>query len=273
MGPILQTTPMGSAIAAALVVAGAPMFSIGLHSLRLRRRLRRLQPQSLAGEPTGFGLLRGRVALESPMVGPLSGQPCAGYRLEVLGPGNMRVTTLTDLRPFRLVAESVTAHVAGGDGLWELSAIAERAVAPADPLSANLGALLAQSAEATWLRRAGLTLTLVERALLAGDECWVIGSARQAQPYEIASEVEQARTGTDDVSIDVAEPRAAVTRIEADTETEFLRISDTAPTTAAVMVPAWRALGVIVGPLMSLAGLLYLAALADSLRALSRFAP
>lgn len=275
MGPILQPTPFACAIAAALVVAGAPLFSAGLRSWRLRRHLCGLEERSLSEEPTAFGLTRGRVALESPLVGPLSGKPCAGYRLEVRGSGGMRVATLEDFRPFRLVGDGVTARVAGADeATWDLSLVAERAVTPGDALSENLTALLARSPEALWLRRAGMTITLAEHALLAGEQCFLVGSARRAQPYELISEVELARTGTDDARVASARSQVAATPdlwIEAGGHLDYLRISDRAPTPAALAVPAWKTLGVIVGPLLGLAGMLYLAAVADALRALTRF--
>src|SRR5262245_17910853 len=186
MALVIQTTPVGGAIAAALVVAGACFFAASLRSLRLRRHLRRLDERTPGDEGAGFALVRGRVALESPLVGPISGKPCAGYRLDVVGPRSMRLATIEDLRPFRLVANGGIAHVAGVDGgTWDLSPVAERAVAPADEISENLKALLQQSSEAQWLRRAGVTVTLVERALLAGQECCVIGAVRPAQPYEL----------------------------------------------------------------------------------------
>jgi hypothetical protein len=258
---------MGSAIAAALIVAGAPLFGAGLRSLRLRRALRDLKPLSTSGEHGGFGLAQGRVSLESPLVGPISRQPCAGYRLQIRA-GGMRVGTVEDLRAFRLTARGVVAHVAAAEGAWDLSAVAEREVAASDPLSENLTALLTQSPEALWLRRCGMTLTLVEHALLAGDECCVIGSARVARPFELEHEHELARTGTDDAH---ARPRShtvvpALT-IETDAALDYLRISDRAPTSATLAVPAWRALGVIAGPLLGILGMLYLAALADALRA------
>jgi hypothetical protein len=268
MGPILQTTPMGSVIAAALVVAGAPLFGSGLRSLRLRRALRALKPLSATAEDGGFGMIHGRVSLESPLVGPISRQPCAGYRLEVRGPGGMCVSTVDDFRPFRLAIDGAVAHVAGGEGRWDLSPIAEREVAAGDAVSENLAALLARSPEALWLRRCGMTVTLVERALLAGDECCVIGSVRHARPFERVHDLELARTGTDDAR---AHPRpypvVPALSIEADPSLDFLHISDRTPTAEALAVPAWRALGVLAGPLLGVLGMLYLAALADALRA------
>jgi hypothetical protein len=51
---------------------------------------------------------------------------------------------------------------------------------------------------------------------------------------------------------------------------DFLLVSDRAPDPAALHLPAWRAAGVVVGPALSLLGLLYLARVADHLRALAR---
>jgi hypothetical protein len=257
---------MGGAIAAALIVAGAPLFGAGLRSLRLRRALRSLDPLSTSGEHGGFGLAQGRVSLESPLVGPISRRPCAGYRLEIRASG-MRVGSVEDLRAFRLATHGVVARVAATEGVWDLSAVAEREVAASDPLSENLTALLAQSPEALWLRRCGMSLILVEHALLAGEECSVIGSARVARPFELAHEHELARTGTDDAHPH-PRPHAVVPAltIEADSHLDYLRISDRAPTAAMLAVPAWRTLGVIAGPLLGLLGMLYLAALADALR-------
>jgi hypothetical protein len=273
MGFVLQTTPVGGAIAAALVVAGASLFGAGLRSLRLHRQLRRLEERSPGDDRSGFGMVRGRVALESPLVGPISGRPCAGFRLEVLGPGAMRVATLDDLRPFRVRTNGGTAHVAGVDGgAWDLPLVAERTVSPGDDLSANLRALLRRSPEALWLRRAGVKVTLVERALLAGEACCVIGAARPAQPYELISDLELARTGTDDaLPAPLQQVETPELWVEPDAQLEYLRISDQPPTAAALAVSPWRTLGVVAGPLLSLAGMIYLTALADALRALSRF--
>ncbi len=266
---------MGSAIAAALVVAGAPMFSAGLRSLRLRRHLRALADRTRTHAEVGFGLVRGRVTLESPLVGPLSGRPCAGYRLEVLSRGALRVATLEDFRPFKLVTESGDAHVAASEGTWELSAIAEREVGPRDPMSENLTALLARSAEAQWVRRCGLKITLVERALLAGDDAYVIGSVRPAEPYELDAEAELERTGTDDAIAAAPRARSGTPErwIDGGGHLDYLHVSDRAPSAASLTVSPWRMLGVVVGPLLGMAGMLYLAAAADALRALTRFVP
>jgi len=274
MALVIQTTSVGGAIAAALVVAGACLFAAGLRSLRLRRHLRRLEERAPGDPRAGFALIRGRVALESPLVGPISGKPCAGFRLDVLGPRSLRLATLQDLRPFRLVANGGIAHVAGVDGgTWDLSAVAERSVAPADEISENLKGLLQQSPEAQWLRRAGFTVTLVERALVAGESCCVVGGSRPAQPYELVSDVELARTGTDDVA-PATSARLSETPgswIEPDEELEYLSVSNRPPDAAALGVSPWATLGLVLGPLFCVSGMLYLIALADTLRALSRF--
>ena len=275
MGPFLDPTPMGNALAAAMVVAGAPLFGAGLRNLRLRRHLERLEESPLGEEPTGFVLVRGRVALESPLVGPLSGLPCAGFLLEVRGAGGAVMATIEDRRAFRITGSGVTARVTGGETrAWALSITEQRAVAPTDTLSQNLVALLAKSAEASWLRRCGVTITLVERALLAGQECHVVGSARHARPYELSYEAELARTGTD--NLPVRESRSRVSRdpdlwIEADGHLDYLRISDHAPSAAELAVGRLGIIGVALGPMLGLAGLLYLARAADLWRAPAGF--
>jgi hypothetical protein len=271
MGPILEPTPAGSALAAALVVAGAPIFGAGLRALRLRRCFGALAERGLANEPTGLVRVRGRVALESPLVGPLSGKACAGFQLEVRGPRGAAIATVEDLREFRLVSGPASARVRViEDATWDLAPGETRTLAPGDRVSENLTALLAHSAEATWLRRCGVTLTLVERALLAGQECHVIGSARRARPYEAASEAVLARTGTDDAPVAAARAHAVAAEpelwIEAEGHLEYLRISDQEPDPRRLLPPWWRTLGVALGPMLGLSGLLYLANAADHLR-------
>lgn len=273
MGPILEPTPAGSALAAALVVAGAPLFSAGLRALKLRRHLLSLDERPLAEAPTGFVLVRGRVALDSPLVGPLSGRPCAGFRLEVRR-GATVVARIEERRSFRLVAGDITARVLAGEGAWDVGVVAERPCAPGDSLTENLNALLASAPEAVMLRRAGVALTLVERSLVASHECFVIGQARHARPFELAAEMELACTGTDPVAIPVSSRSWAHEPdlwIAADGHLEFLRVSDRLPEPGGCVMPGWRAVGVVLGPLLSLGGLLYLAHAADRLRAAGVF--
>jgi len=193
---------MGCALAATMVVAGAPIFGAGLRALRLRRRLRRLARPEGATDGAGLAHVQGRVALESPLVGPLSAQPCAGFVLEALTESQRLVATIEDRRAFRLIGDGMAARVIGAESVaWDLGITAERMVRPGDSISQNLTALLAGSAEVAWVRRGGGTVTLIERALLAGERAHVIGNVRFAHPHEVPEAVTHARTGTDDVPL------------------------------------------------------------------------
>jgi len=269
MRPLLHPTPMGCALAATMVVAGAPIFGSGLRALRLRRRLRRLARPEPSSDAGGFAQVQGRVALESPLVGPLSAQPCAGFVVEVLNDSRRLIATIEDRRAFRLVGDGMSARVIGAESVaWNLGITAERVVRPGDSISQNLTALLAGSAEAAWVRRGGKAVTLIERALLAGERAHVIGNVRIAHPHEMPEAVAVARTGTDDVPLPL--PRSsgqdADFWIEPDGPLDYLRVFDHLPTSAELSIPVWRVLGVAVGPTLALAGLLYLARAADRLR-------
>jgi hypothetical protein len=261
---------MGCAMAATLVVAGAPIFGAGLRALRLRRRLRRLAKPELTLDAAGFAQVQGRVALESPLVGPLSAQPCAGFVLEVLTDSRRRIATLEDRRAFRLIGDGMSARVVGAESVaWDLGVTAERVVRPGDSISQNLTALLTGSAEVAWVRRSGGTVTLIERALLAGQGAHVIGHVRAAHPHEIPETVAFVRTGTDDVPLSL--PRGsgghdADLWIEPEDPLDYLRVFDHLPTSTELAIPVWRVLGVALGPTLALAGLLYLARAADRLR-------
>ena len=80
MDGVLQIlpTPAGLTFAAIAVALGAPLFSDGLRALRLRRQLEALRETGLTDSLAGFAHARGRVALDSPLFSPLSGEPCAG---------------------------------------------------------------------------------------------------------------------------------------------------------------------------------------------------
>jgi len=269
MGPLLRPTPMGCALAAAMVVAGAPIFGAGLRALRLRRRLRRLTRPELTPNAAGFAQVQGRVALESPLVGPLSSQPCAGFMLEALTDSRRLIATIEDRRPFRLVGDDMSARVVGAESVaWDLGVTAERVVRPGDSVSQNLTALLAGSAEVAWVRRGGGTVTLIERALLAGERAHIIGNVRLAHPNEVPEAVVLARTGTDDVPLPLPSSlgQDADFWIEPDGPLDYLRVFDHLPTSAELEISVWRVLGLALGPTLALAGLLYLARAADRLR-------
>ena len=285
MGPLqILPSPLGLGLAAAAVVLGAPLFSDGLRALRLRRHLLSLRETGLEGTTHGFAHVRGRVALESPLFSPLGGEPCAGFQLEIHGEGHPVRRQVAVHRPFRLVDRGTTARVAGDSARWDLETTATRRVAPEEPMSEGLTALLAGVPEAQWLRRAGVPLVLTERALLAGRECHVVGFARSTAAIDYATPEAMVRTGTDagefvtdDLLAAVATTAPARTphvepavTLSTGEHLDFLLVSDRAPAPGQLRVPSYRAIGVIVGPALTLAGMFYLAAAADFVRAAGR---
>jgi hypothetical protein len=272
--PVLfHPSAAGLSFAAAAVAVGAPWFSDGLRTLWLNRLFGRLRAASLADAPEGFTLVKGQVTLESPLFSPISGKPCAGYRLEVRGLGTPVARTLDDFRPFRIAAEGVSARVDAVRARWNLSETARCDVPPGQGLSQNVEALLERVPEAAWLRRSGATLRLVERALVGGGECHVVGYARRGRPLEVAYETELARTGTDDVeTLAAAIPAESASepelRLEAGEHPSFLLVSDLEPRPERLAIPRARAIGLVAGPLLTLLGILYFAHTADYLRSL-----
>jgi len=310
----LEPTVAGAACAALAVAGGGPLFSDGLRALRLSRRVSHLAERPLADAPSGFLHTRGRVVLDSPLFSPLSGRPCAGFRLEVRGTGSRAAASVEERRAFRIVGGAVSARVMARSGRWRIAETGRREVGPGQPLSENLTTLLQGCPEVFWLQRQGLPLVLTEHALMAGSECHVIGHARHARPYELPAELELARTGTDDHARLGAEPAATgETRpapageahpapngearpapgggpfgierrqpgrpfpaevdlwVDGGGHLDFVLVSDAPPAPADLAVSRWRALGLVLGPAMSLAGLLYLAHAADLMRARGRF--
>ena len=271
---LVHPTAGGLACAIGAVVAGAPLFSDGLRSLRLRRHVAGLAERPLADDLAGFAHVSGAVALESPMFTPLSAAPCAGFQLVVHAVGAPVVRTVEQRRPFRLDGRDASARLDSTDGCWSLPATAEREIAAGEPLAGSLARLLEQVPEALWWRRAGGRLRLGERALLAGSSCHVVGSARRSHPLEQPAALEWARTGTDD-TFEAASTGSAAPACELwlgpGEFLDYLFVSDRPPVARDLAVPAWRALGAFAGPALSLLGLLYLAAAADHLRSLGRF--
>jgi hypothetical protein len=276
----LHPTAAGLSVAAAAVAAGAPIFSDGLRALRLRRLMPRLREVALARTATGLAHARGTVVLESPLFSPLSSVPCAGFQLEVRGAGTPVARAIEVFRPFRISSGGVTARVQADRMRWVLSDTATRDVTPDQPLTHNLSALLERVPEALWLRRSRVTLRLTERALLEGVECHVVGRLRDAHEAERGERIDLARTGTDDARFAVA---AAAPRgrgravhsggvpvdlcVDAGEALGHLLVSDQPPEPRHLTVPAVRIAGLALGPLLSLAGLLYLALAVDLLRA------
>jgi hypothetical protein len=298
MDLFLEPTVAGAACAALAVAGGGPLFSDGLRALRLNRRLSRLAERPLADSPSGFIHTRGRVVLDSPLFSPLSGKPCAGFRLEVSCSGTRTAGSVEQRRAFRIVSGEVSARVLAGEGRWQVSETGRREIAPAEALSENLAALLEGCPELVWLRRQRLPVVLTEYALLAGDECHVIGHARHARPYELPAELELARTGTDDAArLGPGEAGSDEDRggsgggpfgferrrpgrpfadevdlwMDGGGHLDFVLVSDAPPLSTGLELSPWRALGLVFGPMLSLGGLLYLAHAADQFRARGRF--
>ena len=316
MDIVLQPTLAGAAFAALAVAGGAPIFSDGLRAFRLRRQLERLTERPLVEEPIGFVHTRGRVLLDSPLFSPLTGKPCAGYRLEVQGLGAVRPTVAEERRPFRIVSGDTSARVMAGAGRWVLAETGQREIAPDEQVSEHLTSLLKRSPDVLLLQHRRMPIVLIERALFAGAETHVVGCVRHARPYELPHELELMRTGTDDVVQTVAgrakpafepapepgdapgagstgreslprkstgpfgiERRAPGRPFPGDVDLwvdgggllDFVLVSDAAPATDQLVMSKWRTLGLLLGPALSLTGLLYLAHAADQLHGQGRF--
>jgi hypothetical protein len=274
LAQLVHPTAGGLACAIGAVVAGAPLFSGGLRSLRLRRDFADLAETPPTDDLAGFVHVHGTVALDSPMFTPLSVAPCAAFQLDVHTIGALIVKTVEERRPFRVAGPGAAARLESTAGRWSLSATAEREVAADEPLPQSLSRLVDQVPEALWWRRAGGRLRLVERALLAGSSCHVVGFARRAHSIDHVEGLELVRTGTDGVlGVAVASAPAQVCQLWLGPGefVDFLFVSDRAPAARDLAVSAWRTLGAIAGPGLSLLGLLYLAAAADQLRTLGRF--
>jgi hypothetical protein len=284
LGFVLQPTGPGLLCAAAAVAVGAPIFSDGLRAVRLRRHLSRLRSANLSECPAGFVHVQGKVSLESPMFAPLSGRPCAGFRLEVRSSASPSPRWVDERRSFLVTNGTREARVLEQGASWELSVSAERDIAPDQPLSDHLSALLGDIPEVTWAKSTGATLHLVERALVAGAECHVVGHARPAsamwnEAAEAETETVLLRTGTDDAAAEeISVPGGrSVTRastpevcIGSGEHLDFLLVTDRDPDPRRLSLPAWRMAGAAAGPALSLAGLSYLAGALDWVRALGQ---
>jgi len=263
-------------VSATAVVLGVPLFGAGLRTLRLRRALGRVRPGRLRDADAGLVQVEGRVALESPMFAPLSGQRCAGFRLDAEGVDFPVSRSVEDVRPFRLVDNGMVAGVAARHALWTMPRTAERILEPDEPLTERLLQLLSEMPEAAWLRQSGRRIRLVERALLSGAVCHVTGQLAKTRQVEWREEVHHVRTGTDDAPIAigtlVAEagdaPGAWIGPID---HTEWMHVSGGPVDPASLRAPARELAGLVAGPLVGLLGLLYLAAAADHWRALRGF--
>jgi hypothetical protein len=262
----VPVTPAAMLAAVGCVIAGGPWFADGLRALRQRRALAELRAGS--DTPLGEGPVtaRGAVVLASPLFAPLSGRPCAGYVLELASLTTSLVGRVSDTRAFRLATSEGVADVDAAGARWELSVSMERTIGSVSELSENLAIKLGSTPELRWLVQRGGPLVLRERALLAGAPAVVLGVATHVAVPMTVHTVEMERTGTDDASWIVnahasAAPSAATAAwsIGAAEPFEHCIVSDGAPDSGPRPPAAWRLLGTVFGPALSLAGLLMLA--------------
>ena len=260
----LPSTALGLLAATACVVAGGPVFAAGRRALRLRQALRSLEEKPLEPDASGWVLVRGRVALASPMSAPLSGKPCAGYELDVCGERSRVGGLVAERRPFQLECGAATASVSPDGAHWRTPVTGERTLAITDPLPERLGELLETNAEIRWLRDRRVPLRIVERALEAGAEVTVLALARSERTAASAETVELAATGTDDglaTTLTSGDPVVThelwLSGDEAAGTGPHVFSGD--PDLRPLKPSLWRVALVGAGPALTLSGLLYLA--------------
>lgn len=272
----LPVTPGGVLAAAACVVAGAPLFARGRHAYRMRRRLEQLAERPLTDDSDGLVRVRGRVALEGPLFAPLSGTPCAGFRLEIRGAGSRVGGVVQDQRAFRLQSGDTAAQVPGEACDWHVPVTAQRDLAPGAPLPERLTALLDSCTEVRWLRARGVELHVVERALEAGRVVSVVGVARHERTAVSEDHLELAATGTDGRAF--AAPRMLPgpafdtyeLRLGADETLRRVQVFADPPEATLPHPSQWNESLLAAGPALTLAGLLYLARAAEPLLSRTR---
>ena len=283
LGLDLYHSAPGLLCAAAAVAAGAPIFARGFRALKLRQYLQGLRSAPIADAPEGLVHLRGRVMLDHPLRGPISGLPCAGFRLEARTLDSASFERVDEIRRFSIEQGGYKARVVEDPAGWEVQVTGQREVKAGDAISSQLSTLLRRMPEPAWARSAGATLQIVERALLTGSECHVVGFVRHAPPAVVAVEIPAEavaeavwlRTGTDDEQW--IEPRSsgngtagsssAALWVGRGEHLGFLLVSDQAPEARRLAPPAWQTMGALLGPILSLAGLLVLARALDVMRA------
>jgi hypothetical protein len=266
----IPVTALGLLAATACVVAGGPLFIAGRRALRLRQVLGALAETPLAANAEGWVLVRGRVALASPMFAPLSGKRCAGYELEVSGDRSRVGDVVAERRPFRLECGDHSALVSPEGARWQAPVTAERTLGPADAMPERLVQLLESSAEIRWLRDRRAALRVVERALEAGSEVTVLAVARGEAAAASVEVAEISATGTDDgvvTTLTSGDPAAARELWLVGDESAGVgpRVFVGRPDPRSLAPPWWRVALVAAGPALTLSGLLYLAQAAGPL--------
>jgi len=258
-------------MAAGCVVGGAPLFAAGRRALRLRQALAGLTERALGTDLAGVSLVRGRVSLESPLFAPLSGKPCAGYTLHVVGLGTRVGDSMHELRPFRLTSDGVTARVVPDGARWQGPVTSERVVAPGQELPERLSELIRSRPEARWLRDRAVPLKLVERALEVGTQVYVTGIAHGIATTAAVETLELAATGTDDDTAFVTSESAPDFHpglwIEPGESFEQVLVTAEPPAASRLTPPAWKLAYLALGPLSTMLGFLYLVRAAAPLMA------
>ncbi len=258
-------------VALAALLGGAAWFADAYRALRVRRAHLGLRTRGLDAVGEGLVRLRGRVALAGPLFSPLGARPCAGFVLEAHGVDAPVRGRVREFRAFELRDGVYAAHVEAAAGEWALPVSQERTFAPGEALGANVEALLDRHPELAWLRRRGGALRLVERALHHQDRVEVIAHAECAEAAAHAAVYDrELRTGTDGAPVAHTfgrtdrESSACEWRLS-DPDGLPLQVVAEGATAGALRIPAAaRAWGVVLGPVLSLAGLLVLARLADA---------
>src|ERR1051326_2372734 len=117
------------------------------------------------------------------------------------------------------------------------------------------------------LRDRGVTLRLVERALEVGAQVYVTGVAHGVATLAMVESVELAATGTDGATFEAEASGLGETGgstnpglwIEADEPLDRVLVSTEPPAKDALEPPAWRLAMLVIGPILTLAGLFSLA--------------
>jgi len=268
---LLPLTPGGMLFAAAAVVAGAPLFARGRRSYLARKSFRELAERPLTEDSTGLVRARGRVALESPILAPLSGTPCAGFVVEVRGQGSSIGGAIRDMRAFRLQSGDTTALVPSQDCDWYTPVTAQREITPSTQVSERLATLLDSNNDVRWLRERGVTLQVTERALEAGRVVCVVGVTYHERVAANERQSEFLATGTDGGGFQRPELVPALPldtyelRFGTDDRLPRVQVFADPPEAKLSTPPRWNDLLLIVGDALTLAGLLYLARAAEPL--------
>ncbi len=260
----LPVTAVGLLVATAAVIVGGPLFAAGLAAVRCRRAAHSLEAAPLGAMLAGPVLVHGRIQLESPLFAPLSQRACAGFVLEVAAPGAPIGGRIEERRAFRLIGDGVEAHVAAEEAAWAPEVTAEREVAADEVLPSRLEQLIESVPEARWLRARG-SMRIVERALLPSAQVWVAGVVRRARPAESAVERVLAATGTDDATaflIEASGQQEPELWIEAG-DAMPIRVFGRSPDLRAMAPPSWQVVLVVLGPVLSLLGLIHIAQALD----------